>query len=76
MPGWQLLASGEGGISVSRCPEGHIHLEVNAGLVTIRLDKPQFIAFAHTVMQALEAVSSTDLGRPFELQRWNRSSQN
>ncbi len=75
MPGWQLLARGDG-TSVSRCPEGHIHVEINSGIVEIRLDERQFISLAHTVMQALATISSSDLIRPFQVQRVDRASRN
>ena len=75
MSDWQLLARSDG-VNVSRCPEGHIHLEIGEGLVTIRLDEQQFLSLAHTVLQALANVSSSDLIRPFEATRVNRASRN
>ncbi len=75
MSDWQLLARGDG-VNVSRCPEGHIHLEMGEGLVTLRLDEQRFLSLAHTLLQALANVSSSDLIRPFQAMRANRASRN
>lgn len=76
MPGWQVLARGDGGISVSRCPEGHIHLDLGSGMVTIRLDEPEFISVAQMVAQALTGMSRSDLTHPLQLQQLDHASRN
>lgn len=76
MPGWQVLARGDDGISVSRCPEGHIHLDLGSGMVTIRLDEPEFISLAQTIIQALTGMSRSDFSHPLQLQQLGRVSRN
>ena len=75
MSGWQLMARDESGIAVLRCPEGHIHVEVEAGVVTLRLSEEQFIAFTSTMVQAARSLANGKTPRPFETQP-NRSSIN
>lgn len=76
MSEWQLLARGDQGVSVLRCPEGHIHVEVASGAITLRFKEEEFVVFAHTIMQGLGAVSSKGLLRPFQAQPVDRFSQN
>ncbi len=76
MSGWQVLARGDGGISVSRCPEGHIHLDLGAGFVTIRLNEPQFISLAQMIAQALTGMSGSDMTHPLQLQQVDHVSRN
>lgn len=76
MSEWQLLARGDQGVSVLRCPEGHIHVEVASGTITLRFKEEEFVAFAHTVMQGLGAVSTKGLLHPFQMQPFDRFSRN
>ncbi len=76
MSDWQLLARGEQGVAVSRCPEGHIHVDVAAGAITLRFKEEEFLLFAHTIMQGLGAVSAKGLTRPFQMQPLDRFSWN
>lgn len=56
MASWQVLARDEDGVGVSRCPEGHIHLELERGAFTLRFDVPHFLAFARTVTAAAKVI--------------------
>lgn len=56
MTRWQVLARDDTGVGVSRCPEGHIHLELEQGTFTLRFDDPHFLAFARTVTAAAKVV--------------------
>ncbi len=56
---WRMLAKGEYGVSVARCPEGHIHLDMERG-VTLRFDDGHFLAFARAVAAAATAVGGRD----------------
>ncbi len=56
MANWQVLARGDNGVGVARCPEGHIHLEVERGVFTLRFDDPHFLSFARTVTAAARVV--------------------
>lgn len=76
MSGWQLLARGDGNISVSRCPEGHIHLDLGSGMVTIRLNESEFISVAQMIAQALTGMSRSEVTRPLQLQQVDRMSRN
>lgn len=38
MAEWEVLARGENGVGVARCPEGHIHVELQEGAFTLRFD--------------------------------------
>ncbi len=57
MTEWEVLAKGENGVAVDRCPEGHIHLELEEGKVTLRFDDARFLAFARTIALAASAVA-------------------
>ncbi len=76
MSAWQLLSRNESGVAVLRCPEGHIHVEVESGAVTLRLSEEQFIAFTRTIAQAAHTVANGGLLRPFEVQPVERFSRN
>ncbi len=67
MSDWQLLARGEQGFAVLRCPAGHIHVEVAGGMTTLRFEEREFVAFAHMIMQGLGAVSTKGLLKPVQL---------
>ena len=60
MVAWRVLARGEDGVGVSRCPEGHIHVELERGEFTLRFDDPHFLAFARTVATAAAKVGGRD----------------
>lgn len=66
MSAWQVLSRDERGVAVLRCPEGHIHVEVESGVVTLRLSEGQFIAFSRTMMQAAGKLANGEMLRPFE----------
>ena len=76
MTEWQILARGEGGVGVARCPEGHIHLELERGEFTIRFDEARFLAFARTVAMAAAAVTGHNRLSPFETWRDGPLSRN
>lgn len=57
---WLVLARREGGAGVSRCPEGHIHVEY--GVVSLRFDDAEFLAFAGTLGEAVRNI--TGLSEP------------
>jgi hypothetical protein len=76
MTEWQVLARGEDGVGVSRCPEGHIHVELGRGELTLRLDEARFLAFARTVSMAAAAVAGHRWASPFEIRRDTRLSRN
>lgn len=76
MAGWRVLARGEHGVGVSRCPEGHIHVELERGEFTLRFDDPHFLAFAQTVAAAAAAVAGRDWNAPMETFRHARLSRN
>ncbi len=76
MSEWQLLAGGEQGVSVLRCPEGQIHVEVASGAITLRFKEDEFLVFTHTIMQGMGAVSTKGLLRPFQMQPLERFSRN
>ncbi len=76
MSAWQLLSRDESGVAVLRCPEGHIHVEVASGTVTLRLNEEQFIAFTRTMVQAARTVANGGLLRPFEVQPIEHFSRN
>lgn len=54
MTNWTPLAQGDEGIGVSRCPEGHIHLDY--GFVTLRFRDDSFLAFARMVAEAAQKI--------------------
>lgn len=76
MTDWQVLARGEHGAGVTRCPEGHIHLELQCGALTLRFDDARFLSFARTVAKAAAAVSGKRWPKPFELVRDDGISRN
>jgi hypothetical protein len=77
MTEWQVLARGdEDGVGVARCPEGHIHVELERGEFTLRFDDARFLAFARTVARAAAAVAGNRGLSPFEAQRDDRLSRN
>lgn len=51
---WTLLARSGTDASVSRCPEGHIHVEY--GVTTLRLDDRRFLELAQVVCAAARKV--------------------
>ena len=61
MTDWQVLACGEGQLGIARCAEGHIHVELEGGKVTLRFDDAEFLAFARTVAVAAAAISHDNL---------------
>lgn len=74
MGNWTVLARGGEGSGVSRCPEGHIH--VDYGAVTLRFDDEQFLAFARMVSTAAASVTGVQWIGALELGGDNRFSQN
>jgi uncharacterized protein (AIM24 family) len=74
MTEWQILARGEDGVAVARCPEGHIHVELERGEFTLRFDDARFLAFARTV--AMAAVTGHRWVSPYEIGRDDRLSRN
>lgn len=60
MTEWRVLSRGEHGVGVARCPEGHIHVELERGEFTLRFDDAHFLAFAHTVVAAAAAIGGRD----------------
>jgi hypothetical protein len=76
MTEWQVLAHGEDGVGVARCPEGHIHVELERGEFTLRFDDVRFLAFARTVAMAAAAVAGHRWMSPFEIRRDDRLSRN
>lgn len=76
MAGWRVLARGEHGVGVARCPEGHIHLELERGEFTLRFDDPQFLAFARTVVAAATAVAGRNWANAIGTRLDDRLSRN
>ncbi len=76
MSAWQLLSRDESGVAVLRCPEGHIHVEIESGAVVLRFSDEQFIAFTRTMVQGARAVANGGLLRPFEVQAVEPFSRN
>ena len=76
MTEWQILARGEDGVGVARCPEGHIHLELDRGEFTLRFDDAHFLAFARTVAIAAAALAGHTRLSSFEIRRDDRLSRN
>ncbi len=76
MTGWQVLARDESGIAVLRCPEGHIHLEIDSGVITVRFSDKQFIAFARTIMEGARTVANGGLLEPLGMAPMGRFSRN
>ena len=60
MASWRVLAQGEHGIGVARCPEGHIHVELERGTFTLRFDDLHFLTFARTLAAAATAVAGVN----------------
>ncbi len=54
---WIILSKGTKGTGVSRCPEGHIH--VDHGFVTLRFDDEGFLAFAKGVAEAARSITAS-----------------
>lgn len=54
---WIVLSRGAEGTGVSRCPEGHIH--VDYGVVTLRFDDEGFLAFAKTLGDAARSITAS-----------------
>lgn len=76
MTEWQVLAREEGGVGVARCPEGHIHVELERGEFTLRFDDARFLAFARTVAMAAAAVAGHDSMSPADIRRDGRQWRN
>ena len=57
MTEWEILARGEDGVGISRCPEGHIHVELERGELTLRFDDARFLSFARIVAIGAAAVA-------------------
>ena len=74
MTEWQILARGEDGVGVARCPEGHIHLELERGEYTLRFDDARFLAFGRTVAIAASALAGHTQLNLFEIRRDNPCS--
>jgi hypothetical protein len=63
MAQWTALVPPEENCAVSRCPEGHIHVELDAGTVSLRFSDEQFLAFARLIGKAAGSViGSRDAG--------------
>jgi hypothetical protein len=60
MGSWTVLARDGADTSVSRCPEGHIHLEY--GTTNIRLDDRHFLALAGVVCAAARKLGESAEG--------------
>ncbi len=54
---WIVLSKGTKGTGVSRCPEGHIH--VDCGFTTLRFDDEGFLAFAKTLGEAARSITAS-----------------
>lgn len=54
MTDWTPLAQADEGISISRCPEGHIHLDYR--FATLRFNDESFEAFARMVAEAAQKI--------------------
>ncbi len=76
MTEWKLLASSEDGFGISRCPGGHIHVELEEGEFTLRFDENRFLAFARTVSMAAAAVAGPRCVSSMEFHRDGRLSLN
>ncbi len=76
MTEWEVLARGNDGVGVSRCPAGHIHLEVEGGEFTLRFDEARFLAFARTVAAAVTTMSGHDSASPEPIQHEGRQWRN
>ncbi len=71
MTDWKVLARNQNGIGVLRCPEGHIHLEIDSGVMNVRFSEEQFFTFALTMMQAARNIAKGGAALPFEMQPSN-----
>jgi hypothetical protein len=76
MSAWQVLSRDDSGVAVLRCPEGHIHVEVESGAVTLRFTGEQFIAFAQTILEGARSVDHSGLSSPSDVQPLERFSWN
>ncbi len=56
MGAWTFLATGDDGLGIMRCPEGHIHVEMKGGAFELRFDDAKFLAFAQTIARAAAVV--------------------
>jgi hypothetical protein len=56
MAQWTALVPPEENCAVSRCPEGHIHVEAEAGSISLRLTEGQFLAFVRLIAKAAGSV--------------------
>lgn len=59
MDGWEVLAQGREGIRISRCPGGHIHLDV--GNLSLRFTEEGFRAFAATAAEAAAKLGGSSI---------------
>lgn len=72
MAQWTALVPPEGNCAVSRCPEGHIHVELEAGTITLRFTEEQFLAFARLMAKAAGSVIA---GQEASLRQQNGTSR-
>lgn len=56
MAQWTALVPSEEHRVVSRCPEGHIHVELESGAIELRFTEEQFHAFVRLVAKAAGSV--------------------
>ena len=69
MTEWHVLARGEHGVDVARCPEGHIDVELERRGLALRFNDADFLAFAHTVAAAAAAIGGRDWAMAVETWR-------
>ncbi len=76
MGNWTLLARDADETSVSRCPEGHIHLEY--GTTSLRFDDSHFLELAEVVCTAARRLGWTAeaCSGPFERTAGGRLTRN
>ena len=54
---WTKFSQGAEGAGVSRCPAGHIHVEL--GPLSLRFDEREFLAFVRMLGQAAQSITAT-----------------
>ncbi len=59
MAEWKMLAQGQSGDSIQRCPAGHSHIDY--GKLTLRLSEEEFLHFAIWVMKGAATLSHSPL---------------
>ena len=70
------LASGDDGLDIMRCPEGHIHIEMKGGAFELRFDDAAFLAFAQTISSAATLVEGRGRAGSFPAQYTGPSKSN